>query len=315
MGAGIFNLRRAATDHYLATQHYEARYYLPPPPWLRVFSLGHDEAVADLLWCRALIYFGDEIRHQGDVRHIYHYAEAMLALDPEFRRVYRWAGMGAMYRTGGVTPDDIRGAIAFLEQGVTRFPDDGDLQWDLGAAYNFELAPLIHDPDEKQRLKDRGVEHLQIAARLGAGPAWLVLTNATQLRELGRTEQAIRHLEEMYATIDDPDTKQQIEWQLEALRSHAHAEALRRTYEDLEARRLHDFPYVPAELFLHLGNRPPVDRYGAMARWFLPEGRTMGDAPNAEADDRTAAPADGGQAGEGTGPLDGGAGALDASAE
>jgi len=55
-------------DHYLSMQAYEDIYYLPPPKWLQVMSLGHRRAVADLIWLRALIYFGDEFVNRGAVK-------------------------------------------------------------------------------------------------------------------------------------------------------------------------------------------------------------------------------------------------------
>jgi tetratricopeptide (TPR) repeat protein len=162
-----------------------------------------------------------------------------------------------MYRPVETPLDDMRTAVAFLERGARRFPDDGEMAWDLGAALSFELAPRVDDPAEKERLRALGVEHLETAARLGAGPDWLVFTNATQLRRLGRVEQAIRHLEEMYSMVRDAETRAAIERELAALRSERYAEAFRRANEELEANRLADFPYVPSDLYLLLGRRLP----------------------------------------------------------
>lgn len=274
-------LRLRGMAHFLGTQRYEDVYYLPPPAWLEVFSLGHREALAGLVWTRALVYFGEEIRHRGDVRHVFDYAEAIVTLDPDFRAAYRWVGSAAIYRTGTVTEADARRAIGFLERGARRFPTDGELAWDLGATYAYELPPLLSDERARNEAKRIGTEHLEVAARLGAGPPWLVLANATQLRRLGRTEQAIRHLEEMYSTVRDPDTREQIVLQLAALRSEADAEALRRTVEELEARRQRDFPYVGADLFLLLGPRPPVDEAALLLHDFDVEAgsRTQDEAP------------------------------------
>jgi len=252
-------LRLRAHDQFRATQRYEDVYYVPPPEWLPVLSLGHREALADLLWLKALVYFGEELSHRGEVRHAFDYAEAIAHLDPYFKRAYRWIGMAAIYRTGTVTAADARRAADFLERGARIFPDDGELAWDLGATLAYELAPLLHDAREKEEVKTRGIEHLALAARLGAGPPWLALSNAAQLRRLGHAEQAIRHLEEMYATVRDPDTKEQIRLHLEQLRSRAYAEAFVQAHRELEQNRRRDFPYVPPTLYLLLGHRPPVD--------------------------------------------------------
>src|SRR4051812_14264963 len=75
---------QAFADHQQA-QRYEDVYYLPPAEWLPAMSLGYTSALADLLWCRTLIYFGEEIGARGAVRHLFQYTDAVLALDPDYR--------------------------------------------------------------------------------------------------------------------------------------------------------------------------------------------------------------------------------------
>jgi len=142
-------------DHYLAMQAYEDIYYLPPPEWLQVMSLGHRHALADLIWLRALIYFGEEFEHRGAVKHVFNYGESMLALDPDFQRVYRWIGVAGVYTPTGSPREFIERAIAVLRRGVERFPDDGDMAWDAGATITYELLPNLptDDPDASARVR------------------------------------------------------------------------------------------------------------------------------------------------------------------
>src|SRR5690349_8631359 len=154
----VYRAQRMGSSHYLATQRYEDVYYLPPPAWLALFSLGHREAVADLIWLRSLVYFGDELGHRGQVANLYNYAEAMLSLDPYFKKVYSWAATCALYRTGNIQVSDAYRAIAFLERGVRLFPDDGELAWTLGANYIYELVPMLsNDKKAKEEAKRKGL--------------------------------------------------------------------------------------------------------------------------------------------------------------
>lgn len=262
--------RHQGEEHFLGTRHYEDLYYLPSPDWLSVFSLGHRAAVADLIWLRALIYFGEELGERGDVSNLHNYAEAMLTLDPHFKRVYLWASTCALYRTGTVTAADARKAIAYLERAVRLFPDDGELAWNLGANYAYELPPLLTDQAEVEEAKRRGAENLQVAARLGAGPPWLVLTTASTLAKLGQNEKLIAHLQDVYAQIDEPEVKEQIEIRLAQLRSDAFAEGFRHANEELELARKRDFPYIDHELHILLGARPPFDGRAQALRNFDP---------------------------------------------
>jgi hypothetical protein len=251
--------RAAAQQDFAATQSYEDVYYLPDNDSLVLASLGYRNALADLIWMKALVYYGEELIHRGDVKHLYRYGDAMLALDPDFKRVYRWVASSALYRTGTITVADAYAAIRYLERATRRFPDDGELAWELGANYNFELAPMLADPDARDEARRKGLEYLEAAVLRNAGPPWLVLQTSSQLEALGRREQAIRHLEDMYAAVSDAHIKQEIEAQLTRLRSASYAEALRRSNDELEAQRKRDFPYLEPTLYLLVGPRPPFD--------------------------------------------------------
>ena len=236
--------------HYLETQTYEDIYYLPPPEWLQVMSLGHRRALADLIWLRALIYFGDEFESGGAVKHVFNYGDSMLALDPDFRRVYRWVGVAAVYTPTGSPLEFIERSIDVLRRGAERFPNDGELAWDVAATITYELLPALpKDDPSRERLEAEGNDYMVAAARLGAGPDWLVLTNATSLRKLGKGDRELRHLEEMYALIRDPAVKEQIEIRLSQLRDEAYAEAFRSVNEEFEQRQREEFPYLPSALY------------------------------------------------------------------
>jgi hypothetical protein len=254
VGAGVWSLRGRAMGQYLETQAYEDIYYLPPPAWLQVMSLGHRRALADLIWLRALIYFGDEFLNQGTLKHVFNYGESMLALDPDFERVYRWVGVAGVYAPTGISTEFIKRSIDVLRRGSERFPNDGELAWDLAATIKYELLPhLPKDDPGRERYEAEGTDYMMTAARLGAGPPWLVLTNTASLRKLGENDRALRHLEEMYAVIRDPKVRAQIKIRLSQLRDEAYAEAFRSANEEFEQRRLEEFPYMPSALYFFVG--------------------------------------------------------------
>jgi hypothetical protein len=269
--------RSHGAGHYLSTQRYEDIYYVPPPAWLQVFSLGHREALAGMIWLRSLVYFGEELSHRGPVENLYNYAEAMLSLDPHFLKVYTWVASCALYRTGTITEKDARRAIAYLERAVQLFPDDGELAWTLGANYVYELTPMLTDKAEILAARRKGLEHLTVAAARGAGPAWLVLSTATELGRLGQRQQEMTHLEEIYGQISDPEVKRQVAMRLERLRDATFVEALRRTYDELEAEQRAALPYIDRELYLLVRPVPPFDGRALMLRGFDPQSERFVD--------------------------------------
>ncbi|MCC7535899.1 MAG: hypothetical protein IT379_06790 [Deltaproteobacteria bacterium] len=252
-------LRLRAFVHHRSTQRRVDVYYLPPASVLPVLTLGYRDAAASLVWCRALVYYGEELVHRGAVQHVFDYVEAITALDPDFRHAYLWIATTGIYRGTATGEPEVRRVIEFLERAVARWPDDGELRYQLGATYAFELVPYL-PADRRPEAKARGVEELTIAARLGHGPRYLALTNVTQLLRLGRAEQAAQHVEEMLAVTRDDDTREQLLIRLAQLRSEAYAEGFRSAFQGLRDERMRSMPYVTDELFSFLRpTMPPVD--------------------------------------------------------
>jgi len=283
---GVRELRLVAFASHFGSQRYENVYYLPPAHWLPLLSFGYHEALADLIWCRSLVYFGEEMGQRGPIKFVFDYTDAVIALDPEFKHAYRWAAVAGVSRPVEFSLDEgLRGA-GYLERAVERWPNDGELHWEYGALLRFELAPLVPPGKEKEQLLERAAPHLMSAASLGAGPPWLALNSATLLERLGRTEQLIHHLEEVFATAQDERTKRQIESRLTALRSQAFVEALKTANAQFERSRSEAFPYLSPGLFMLVG--PTLDAHWPelVERRFLPEVPEQPIEPEAIPDDQ-----------------------------
>jgi hypothetical protein len=173
--------------------------------------------------------------------------------------------MAGVYRAEDVGPEEMMGTVTFLERGAQLFPDDGELAWDLAATLLYEIAPRMDRGPERAAVERKGNQYLLRAARLGGGPPWLALTNASQLVRLGRMERAVDHLEEMYAMVHDRRVRARIAERLEQIEAQMAAEGERTTGQLFEWQRERDFPYLSTELYLLVGPRrlsepglPPV---------------------------------------------------------
>ncbi|MEM7608643.1 MAG: hypothetical protein AAF411_25085 [Myxococcota bacterium] len=256
---GIRAFRVAAMDGYLETRSYEAIYYLPPPTWLEAFSLGHRRALADLIWMKGLVYVGDEFRESGGMDNVFRYADAMITLDPDFRRAYAWTGVAGLYRPVETTREDVDRTLEFLRAGVARFPNDGEMHWDLGTTIQYELVRLL-EGEERDAAEAEATRHMTIALRFGAGPTYIALTNATRLIRQGELSAAIRHLEEVYPLVDDDVLREDIRARLTALRGEAAAESVSLDRREFEERWRADYPWLPASFYAIVGRRPVVPR-------------------------------------------------------
>lgn len=250
------NCRNEAMRAYLNTQRYEANYYLPTPKSLAILSMGHREALADLVWMKALIYFGDELRHRGEVEHVYRYARTILHLDPDFRKAYLWAAVAGLYRPHATPLEEMLPAVEILRDGVRRFPDDPQMAWELGSTLMYEVVPLTEDASEQQRLRAEATDHLIVAVHGGSAPPWLALNNLSQLRELGQLDRAAAHLREAYALADDESTRLRIAERLAEVDGAVGAAAMEAEFLRLTERWRSERPWVPFEFFWLVTHAP-----------------------------------------------------------
>lgn len=253
-------LRLRATEHYFATQTREDLYYLPPAAWLGTFSVGYREAAADLVWMRALVYYGEGLVNRMEMRHVYEFAGAVLTLDPEFLAAYRWSSTAVAYQTTAAPVEDLEAEARLLERGVTHFPDNGEMAWNAGSFWAFELAPRYpYGSPERRRAELKGNRYLTEAARLGAGPSWLALANASYLVRLGERERAIQHLEEMFALTSDDSVREDIARRIASLRTEAEREAMERSLREAERAWKANYPYLDPVLYELVGPRSLLD--------------------------------------------------------
>ena len=149
---------------------------------LKLLSLGHNEAMADLVWLNALSFYGRYFYLETDVTWLDPHIAAIVELDPRFRLVFEWAGAVIMY-SGDIDNESVMAANRVLELGVERFPFDWSLRFMLGVNYGFELVPT--NEEELALLpqwREFGAEQIAIAAGLPNAPTNLHLAAASMLR-------------------------------------------------------------------------------------------------------------------------------------
>lgn len=252
-----------------ALQSYKRRFTSPPEDIgyglpaaaLRLASLRYREAIADLLWVRGVLYFGLSFERKHPPRYIDHHMDAVLALDPDFERVYSTAASLSQYRPVGRRAA-LESAIGFLLRGAERFPEQWRFPFFVGAYY-LEMPAASAAERKRQRL--RAADFVERAALLGAGrgaPDWLANLAATVRTENGQREIAIRYLEEMLLTVPDEATRTQVRAKIIQLRGLAEAERFSREAARFLQSWRRSYPYLPADLFVLLGERgdpEPVD--------------------------------------------------------
>ena len=193
-------------------------YTLPPPGELRLLSLGYDAALVDTLWAKLLVEYGTHWGEHRAFEDVPHYLDAILALEPDYPPLYKYAATLLVYRPLVGTEADARMARAYLERGVFKErPDDHAVWLEYGQFIGFIGPGFLPSPAEQDEWRHDGAKAIAHAVELGADPD-RSLTAATMLSRYGERDAALKELERALPLTDDPYTQAQIELKLQLLR-------------------------------------------------------------------------------------------------
>lgn len=271
VGAALLRVRAGLEARRRAIRLHEPDVvYGLPRGSLVPLSLRFREAAADILWVRALLYFGlrsEQARPPVAIAAIF---DDLLDLDPWFRRAYRTAAFLTRYREIPRRRAVLE-AVAYLDRGGRMFPDDWEFPFYAGAAYLGDMPAR----DSAERLRDRrlAADYVRRAVVLGMGrgaPDWLPSLAATVLTEIGEREVALRQLEDALLAAPDEVTRTKVRAKILQLRGRVEADRAAADVKDFLARWAASFPYAPLDLFVLMGERP---------REVAADIRTLADAP------------------------------------
>lgn len=181
------------------------RPYAPSEGAAPFVALGYREAMADALSLRLRGYFGgagDDASASADL------AEAILTLDPHYRRMYEYGARAITMADTGTGNGPTLRAIALLERGVRVLPDDWHLPYLAGQLYSLELE--TKDPALRRQWDERGALLIESAIRK-PGASAEAATFAAHLRtKLGQHQAAVDGLREMLLVTRDEGARQRM---------------------------------------------------------------------------------------------------------
>jgi len=152
--------------------------YLPKGEYLKVAVLGYRQLAADLIWIKALQYFGVRTQTAAGYRWAYHAVDVLTDLDPKFAFAYQVAGTILSVAAG-----QIQESVAILTKGVRHNPEVWELSFFLGYDYFFEL----HDPVA-------AAKYFRLASMLPGSPEYLPKLAARMTVEAGDPDAAHQYL-------------------------------------------------------------------------------------------------------------------------
>ena len=228
--------------------------YAPAPDAAPLVTLGYRELGADLLFLRLQGYFGG---HENTANGIAALVEAIVALDPSYRRIYEWGARAITLASHGVDNRAYQRALAVLDAGARQFPDDWKLPYLAGEIYTQDLQTT--NPTERRAWDEQGTLLTESAIRKPNAPAEAATWAATMRTRLGQHQRAVDGLREMLLVTSDASVRARLLGKLADL-EHASANELAGELllarHRFEAQWLADRPAVPASMYLLIG--PPL---------------------------------------------------------
>jgi hypothetical protein len=239
-------------------------FFLPPPASAPVIFAGYRELAADIYWVRTLVYYGSSMVGDADYRYLEPFMDTVIALDPKFKRIYKWAAYAVTFKEERATQEEFLTSIKYLERGIEEFPDGYELYLIAGQRYFLDL--YSEDPDEQRRFRERGAELIEQAMRKKDAPRSLGTFAATLRTKLGQKERALHNLREMILATTDERAQQQLIARYEQIAQEGFPEEARQAKADIVNGWKRELPFAGVDMYIILGDRPsPVIDFEALA--------------------------------------------------
>jgi len=228
--------------------------YAPAPETAPLVTLGYRELFADLLFLRLKGYFGGRENTANGVAGL---VEAIVALDPQYHRIYEWGARAITLAGRGVDNAAYLRAIAVLDTGTRQFPSDWKLPYLAGEIYSQDLQ--TRDPAERRAWDERATLLTESAIRKPNAPADAATWAATMRTRLGQHQRAVDGLREMLLVTDDASVRERLLAKLADLENTSASELaadLLDARHRFEAGWLAVRPAVPLTIYVLIG--PPL---------------------------------------------------------
>jgi hypothetical protein len=196
-------LSQAGFERRNPYRHIENILYLPQSGHLKEMSLGYRTVLADILWIKAIGYFGGHNLTDQEYPWLFHILDQTTALDPLFHHAYTFGGVVL-----AVEGESVAQSIALLRKGMDYFPGD----W---------LLPFYIGLDSFYYLKDPVVaaDYITVAATLPGHPEYLPRLAASLLSRSGRLPAAIVFLTTVAENTQDEYVRRGLYKKIEELKA------------------------------------------------------------------------------------------------
>ncbi|MBD3183204.1 hypothetical protein GF312_12990 [Candidatus Poribacteria bacterium] len=190
--------------------------YIPTGRFMKAASIGFHAVLSDLLWTRAVLYFGEHFTTDREYPWLYRILDAVTTMDPHNILAYRFGG-----NLLALEGNRIEESIALLKKGIKHNPDkDWRLYFLLGFNYYYILNDHL-----------TAAYYFEQAVKLPGHPEYLPKLVARMYAKADKEDVAIEFLEEIYTQYNDEQVKQTIMDRLILLKAKEQAKEIQKLVE------------------------------------------------------------------------------------
>lgn len=206
-------------DKKYPRQAVESFLYLPSGTFLKGAALGYDEMLADLLWIKAIGYFGGQIRTDRNYTWLAHLLDVVTTLDPLYQYPYEFGGIVLAAEVGEVDK-----SIALLKKGMKNVSRNDPRYWyfPFFLAYDY----MYHKDDYLT-----AAHYLEQAVKFPQSPPYLPRLVARLYANADSPEVAVTFLQEMIKATEKQDLRDRLKERLDQVIHRANMKTLKQGVE------------------------------------------------------------------------------------
>ena len=182
----IQKFQRMLDGERFSSSYQQERYFLPNAKLLKISVMGHDEAVADLLWLRSILISSDFIEdcEEKEGKWLFSMLNAIVYLEPRWKSVYHYGGL-MMSLCNDISASDV-----LYEKGFQIFPEEGRFAFLLSTNASTE-----HKDNE------RALFWMKKAAAAPNAAPWYSAAVAGLIKKEDGLESSIAYIKDQLATM------------------------------------------------------------------------------------------------------------------
>ncbi|HMJ10958.1 MAG TPA: hypothetical protein VK524_06100, partial [Polyangiaceae bacterium] len=185
-------------------------YALPSPEQTIALSLGYRSALADLLFAHVLVSYGLHFEQKRRFEFVGNYLDTINALDPKFRRPYRFADTLLTMQPKAPRKQDYIKARQILERGLRERPQDTELWLTAGQFMAYLAPPNLKDEKLANEWRIAGARTLAHACELvsdNENIPYHCITAASLFSRAGERSAVVDFLQRFLAVNDNEEMR------------------------------------------------------------------------------------------------------------